>query len=158
MTGGNALIAQHAANLVDPLQAPHDQALEIELGGDAQVEVSIEGVVVGDEGPGERSAGDGLEHGGINLEEAALVQIAAQGADYLAAEKEDAPRLLIGYQIQVALAVAQLDVAEAMPLLRRGPQGLGEQGEGRHLDRDFAGAGAKDSAGSAQEIAAVQVG
>ena len=41
----------------DALEAAHDQALEVELRRDAQVELGVEGVVVGDEGPGGGAAG-----------------------------------------------------------------------------------------------------
>jgi hypothetical protein len=49
--GGDALVAKVLAELVDLLEAADDEALEIELGGDAQVERAVEGVVTGGEGP-----------------------------------------------------------------------------------------------------------
>ena len=39
------------------------------------------------------------------------------------------PRLVVGDQVDVALAVARLDVGEAVPLLRQRPQRLGEHAE-----------------------------
>jgi hypothetical protein len=41
------LVAEVAADLVDRLETADDQALEVELERDPQVEVVIEGVVVG---------------------------------------------------------------------------------------------------------------
>jgi hypothetical protein len=45
----DALVAEVLAELVDLVYAPHDQPLQVQLGGDPQVEVPIEGVVVGGE-------------------------------------------------------------------------------------------------------------
>src|SRR5215207_4324416 len=46
---GDALVAEVLAELVDLLQAAHDQPLQVELGGDPQVELAVEGVVLGHE-------------------------------------------------------------------------------------------------------------
>jgi hypothetical protein len=45
-----ALVAEVAVDLVDAGHAAHEQALEVELGGDAHEEVDVERVHVGDEG------------------------------------------------------------------------------------------------------------
>jgi hypothetical protein len=45
----DALVAEVAAELVDPLQAAHQQPLEVQLERDAQVQVLVKLVVVGDE-------------------------------------------------------------------------------------------------------------
>ncbi len=47
--GGEALVAEVLAELVHALQTTHDQALEVQLGGDPQVQLAIQGVVVGRE-------------------------------------------------------------------------------------------------------------
>ena len=72
--GREALVAEVLAELVDPLEAADDQALEVQLGGDPQVEVAVERVVVGGEGPRQRAAVERLEHRRLDLEEAALVE------------------------------------------------------------------------------------
>ena len=86
MLGGDALVAEDAADLVDALEAADDEALEVELGGDAQVEVAVQGVVVGDEGPGGGAAGRRQEDRRLHLQEAAPVHEAADGGDDAAAE------------------------------------------------------------------------
>ena len=43
----DALVAKVLADLVDPLEAPDDQPLQVQLGGDTQVEVGVELVVSG---------------------------------------------------------------------------------------------------------------
>ena len=69
-----AFVAEIAVDFVDPLQAPHHQALQIELRGDPQVELHVQGVVVGDEGLGGGPPGDGLHHGGLHLQIAPAVE------------------------------------------------------------------------------------
>ena len=49
------------ADLEHPLEAADDQPLQVQLGRDAQVEVDVERVVVGDERLGQRAAGDRVE-------------------------------------------------------------------------------------------------
>ena len=66
-------------------------------------------------------------------------------------------RLLVGYQVQVALAKTHLGVREAVPLLRQRAQGLGQQRERLGLHRDLARAGADDRAGHADPVSDVQV-
>ena len=153
--GGDALVAEDAADLVDALEAADDEALEVELGGHAQEEGAVQGVVVGDEGLGGGPAGRWLEHRRLDLQEAALVQEAADGGDDAAAELEDVAHLGVGDEVQVALAVAHLDVLEAVPLLGRRPQGLSEDGVATGLDGGLAGAGAEEGAGHAHEVAQV---
>jgi hypothetical protein len=46
----DALVAEVAADLVDRVEAADDEPLEVELEADAEVEVVVEGVVVGHEG------------------------------------------------------------------------------------------------------------
>ena len=52
----HALVAEVLAHLVDAVDAADDAALEVQLGGDAQVEVALELVVVGDERPRQGAA------------------------------------------------------------------------------------------------------
>ena len=70
----HALVAEVLADLVDAVDAADDAALEVQLGGDAQVEVALELVVVGDEGPGQGAAVERLQHRRLDLDEAAGVE------------------------------------------------------------------------------------
>ena len=120
------------------------QALQVELGRDAQVEVDVERVVVGDEGPGRGAAGDRLHHRRLDLEEAARVEERADARARAPRAPEDPPRLRVGDEVDVALAVAQLDVGQAVPLLRQRPQRLGEERQIARRDRQLAGPGAEE--------------
>ena len=56
MLAGDALVAEILAQLIHALEASDEQALEVQLGGYAQVERALEQVVVGREGARQRAA------------------------------------------------------------------------------------------------------
>ena len=85
----DAFVAEVAVDLVDAVEAADHQALQVELGRDAQKQIDIERVVVRDEGPRHGAAGDRLHHRRFDFEEAALVEEAAHGAHNLRALDED---------------------------------------------------------------------
>ena len=89
VAGADAFVAEVAVDLEDAVEAADDEALEVELGGDAEEEVDVERVVVGDEGPGGGSAGDGLHHGGFDFDVAAVVEEGSDGAEDGGALDED---------------------------------------------------------------------
>ena len=64
-----ALVAEHPGDLEHLLEPPHHEPLQVELGRDAQEQIGVERVVMGDEGLGQRPAGDGVEHGRLHLDE-----------------------------------------------------------------------------------------
>jgi len=154
---GEALVAEVLADLVHALQAAHDQPLQIELGGDAQVDVLVEGVVAGNEGLGEGASVARLQDRRLHLEEAGLVQVAADRAHHARAQLEVTPRLLVDEQIEVTLAVAGLGVAQSVEGVWQRPADLGQElklanGQGRltasRLER---------GAGGADDVAEVDV-
>ena len=64
----------------------------------------------------------------------------------------------IDEEVDVALAVAGLDVLEPVPLLRQRPQRLRQERPGLDLDGELARARAHEVAGHADEVRHVQVG
>ena len=63
-------VAVDAADLEDPFHAADQQSLQMQLEGDAQEQVEVERVVMGDERPGGGPAGDRLHGRRFDLEEA----------------------------------------------------------------------------------------
>ena len=149
------LVAEVAVDLVDAAHAAHQQPLEVEFGGDAHEEVDVEGVHVGHERPCRRAPRQGLEHRRLDLEVAPRVEEGPQAAHDARAEAEDLEGLGVGPHVDVALAVAELDVLEARVLLGRGHKALGRGTDGRGPDRQFAGLGLHDAAGRHQHVAQV---
>jgi hypothetical protein len=87
-----------------------------------------------------------------------VVEEAAEGGDDLAAGDEDAADVVAGDEVEVALAVADLDVAEAVPFLGWGPEGFGDEQVLGGGDGDLSSAGAEDLSGDAEEVAGVEGG
>ena len=59
-------------------------------------------------------------------------------------------------EVDVALAVAEFDVGEAVELLGQREHGLGEEGDGLDVNGELAGAGAEEIAGDADVVAEVE--
>src|SRR5205085_10411137 len=102
-------------------------ALEVELDGDPQVQLHVEGVVVGDERPGQGPAGDGLENRRLHLDEPLRFEAATHGADDPAAYAEGVSGFLGDPQVDVALPVPRVDVRDAVPLVGERTPGLGQE-------------------------------
>jgi len=103
--GVHALVAENSAYLVHPLNAAHDEPLQVKLRGYAQVHVHIQGVVVGDKGSGGGAAGNGVQNRCFNFHITAPVQIAADIAYEFRADFKIPARLVGHYKIHIALAV-----------------------------------------------------
>ena len=87
--GVDALVAEHPPDLEHPLQPADDEPLEVQLQRDPQVEVDVQGVVVGDERAGRRAALDRLQHRALDLGEAQAVQVVADRVDRGVPDPED---------------------------------------------------------------------
>ena len=150
----DALVAEVLAELVDALEPADDQPLEVELGRDAQVEVAVELVVMRHERPRERAAVARLQHRRLDLDEALAVEVRREPRVTMRARSMNVgARLLVDEQVEVALAVAQLDVGEAV---ERVGQRLGVARE--HLERvgeqrRLAAAGTAGMPGDADDVA-----
>ena len=151
-----ALVAEVAADLEDLVEAADDEALEVELRRDAQEHVAVERVVVRREGLRGGAAGVRLEDGRLDLHEAAGLEPAARLAQDRAALVEAVARLGVGEEVDVAAAVAVLGVREAVELLGRLAEGLGEERPRGDADRELAGAGHEELALAADVVAEVQ--
>ena len=153
----HALVAEVLAHLVDAIDAADDAALEVQLGGDAQVEVALELVVVRDERLGEGAAVERLEHRGLHLDEAAPVEELADGADDAGTLDEHFAGRIVDHEIEIAAAVPCLHVGEAVVLLGHGTQRLGEKLPRGDAQRELAATRTHDGPLGADEVAEVDV-
>ncbi len=154
--GGDALVAEHLAHVVDVLHAADDAAVEEQLDGDAQVEVAVERVVVGRERSRAGAARQRLQRGRFDLHEVALGQPFADREDDLVARDEQLARLLVGDQVELAVAVARARVAQAVVLVRRRAQRLGQQRALDRLQRELAPLGHVHAALDRDDVADVE--
>jgi hypothetical protein len=153
----DALVAEAPVDLEDALEAADDEALEIQLGRDAQEHLLVERVVVGHERPGVGAAGDRMEHRRLDLDEAVLDHEAADRRERLAARDEARARRLVGDEVDVALAVLLLGVGEAVELVGQWPEALRQQPQPRDLDRQLAGPGLEQRPLGADDVAEVEL-
>ena len=154
--GVDALVAEVLADLVDALEPTHDQPLEVELGGDAQVQIAVQGVVMRRERARHGAAVERLQDGRLDLDEALVVQEATDGGDHPGARDEPLARLRVGHEVQLAVAVARLDVGEAVVLVGRRAQGLGQQLKGVDAQRQLAAPRHERGAVDPDQVAEVQ--
>ena len=153
----DALVAEVLADLVDALEPADDQPLQVELGRDPEIEVLLEVVPVGDERLREGAAVARLQHRRLDLDEAVGVEVAPDRRDDAAAGEEVGPRLLVHQQVEVALAVALLDVGEPVEGVRQRRAVLRQQLELDHLERGLAPARLGRVAAHPDDVAEVDV-
>ncbi len=156
MLGRDPFIAEVTVDLVHPFNAADGEPLEVELGRNAEKELHVERVVVRHERPRQRAARDRLHHRRLDFEIAARVQESAEAREHPAADLEHAPRILVDDEIEVALPVADLDVAQAVPLFGQRQETLDQELELRDVDRQLVGPRAKQVPFDADEIAEVE--
>ena len=153
----DALVTEVLRQLVDLLEPADDQALEVELVGDPQVEVGLELVRVRHERLCEAAAVARLEDRRLDLEEAFAVEVGAHGADDPRAHDREPPRVLVHQQVEVPAPVARLDVRQAVERVGERGADLGEQDELVDGERRLAAPRARGRAGDADDVAEIEV-
>ena len=97
-----------------------------------------------------------VEHRRFHFEETAVLEEAADFGDHLRALHEQCGAVGIAHQVEVALAVLDLAVGHAVPLVGHRPQRFGKHGELVELHRRLAGFGEKCFAFDADPVAAIE--
>ena len=152
-----ALVAELLAHLEHLLHAADDQPLEVQLGGDAEVEVEVVRVDVGLERPGVGAAVDQLQDRRLDLGEAAPGQRVADAAHHRRPGVGDVARLRSDDQVDVAGADPGLGVGQSLVLVRQRPQRLAGQLQRRRLHRQLALVGGHHLTGHPDVVAEVDV-
>ena len=153
----DALVAEVLAELVDAVDPADDAALQIELGGDPQVEVAIERVVVSRERARQRAAVQRLQDRGLDLDEAVLVERPADLGDRRRPQLEALEHLRVGDQVELAVAEAELDVGEARVLVGERAQRLRQRVPGLQPQAELAAPALEGEPLDADEVADVGV-
>ena len=137
----DAFVAVAATNLVDALEATNQQALEVQLGRDAQKQAQIERIVMRLERTRGRAANQRMQGRRLDLQEISLIQKIAQALHDQRPRTQRDRDLRVGDQVDVTTPVAQVGVGQAVPLVGQRAQGLGDQPDRRQLDRELTGLG-----------------
>ena len=98
----------------------------------------------------------GLEHGRFDLDEPLGIEKAPHGGDHVGARHEQLPSLLVGQQVQLALAEAGLDIGQPVMFLGRRPQRLGQQRERVDAQRQLAPPRAQGGPVDADQVAQIE--
>ena len=157
MPAREAFVAEVFPDLKQLVDAADEQPLVVKLQRDAQIKFAAERVVKGLERLRRRAAGNRLHRRRLDLDVVAFVEKTPDLVDDRAALEHHVLHVGIRDQIQVTLAVADFGVFEAVPFRGRRAQRLGEDGEARKLDGNFAGLGGEQSAFDAHKIREVEV-
>ena len=132
----HALVAEVLGEFVHAEEAAHDEALEVQFIGNAQVHVHVQRVVVRDEGTGRCAAGNGLQDRRFHFQASGRVEVAAHRGDDLRPLDEGFLHLRVYDEVHIALAVAELRIGKAV---MDGAVGIGlddgEDAEGLGKDR-----------------------
>ena len=150
------LVAEVTVDLVDALDPADDQTLQVEFRRDPQVEVEPERVVVRAKGLGQRAAQDRVHHRRLDLDEVARVEEVAHAAHDASPLAKGPRHRLVDDEIDVALAVAGLDVGQPMPLLGQRAHRLGQQAQRPREQRRLACPRAEARPVSTDHVADVQ--
>ena len=151
-----ALISELTTKLVDALKTANKQALQWKFGCNAQVVLGVQSVVVRNERLCVCAAKNLLENRGLNLHVAVRLHELADDGDDLRALAEYVADLGVHDEVNVALAITNLAVGEAVELLWQRTQRLGEDLQRSHCQGKLATASAHDSAGCADDVAKVE--
>jgi len=104
----------------------------------------------------ERAAVERLEYRRLDLEETALVEPAAHRGDRLRAQDEQVASLVVGDQVELAVAVARLCVLDSEVFLGHFPQALRQQLPVAHEQGQLTSPGLERSAVHADQVADIQ--
>jgi hypothetical protein len=135
---GQAFVAEAARELINTVITADDEPLEIRLRRDAEHDLHVQRVVLGEERARERAGLLRVQDRCLDLDEAAPVQKVAQRRRHLRAHAEAIPGLGIRDQVEIPLPPVRLDVLHALVLVRRRLQRLAEEDPVPDLDRQLA--------------------
>ena len=155
--GGDALVPKVAVDLVYLFEATDGEPLQIELGRDAQEELDPESVVKRLERSRHRTTRHRLQHRGLDLDIAVLVEEIANLLNETAPGDEHRAGVFVCDQIQIPLAVTELDVGEAVPLLGKRLERFREERELFDFDGQLVGLRAKERPFDTDEITDVEL-
>src|SRR5262249_54545058 len=135
----DAFVAEVAVDLENPFHPTDDQPLKIELGRDPHEELHVESIVVRDKRTSGRTAGDRMHHRSLDFDEIMLDEELPDLFDDLRTLAEGFLHLVAHDQVEIALAVLDLDVGNAVPLFGHRPERLRKKIHLLALDGKLAG-------------------
>ena len=149
-------VPEHPAQFVHPFQTPYHQTLQVQFRGDPQVQIDVQGIVMGNEGPCGGAPGNGVQHRSLHFQVALVVQHLPDAFDDLGPFHEHVPDFRVHDQIHIPLTVADFLILQPMPFFRQGFQGLGEEFQFLDPDGGFSHVGLEDRAFHPHDVPDIQ--
>ena len=103
-----ALVSEVAVDLEDALNPTHDRTLQVELGSNAQKELHVERIRMGDKRPSGCATVHHLQHGCLDLEKVPAAKRCPQRGHHGGTRHHGGACLLAHNQVEVATAHAAL--------------------------------------------------
>lgn len=157
VSGREPFIAEVAVDLVHPLESPHQKPFEIKLGRYPQIEIHVQGVVMGEEWFGRCAPCDSLHHRGFHLDEPVGIHIGPQGADDFGPGEKGLPDLRGYNEVDVALPVADLHVFQAVPFFRQRLERLCQELEPLYIHAELTGPRLDGSTPQADDVTDIEL-
>ena len=150
-------VAIDAAQLVHPLDAADQQPLQVQLQGDPQEQVDVERVVVRRERPGGRPAGDGVQRRALRPRRSPRRPACCGSTARSCVRRRNRSQHAFGVdQVEIPHPLPQFGIGQALVLVRRRLDRLGEEVQLLGEDRQLAGLGAPQLAVDADDVAQVE--
>src|SRR5260370_25003632 len=130
----------------------------MEFRRDAQVQINVQRVVVGDERARPRPTWERMHHRRFYFDVASLIEKLSQLLNHSCAGRKYLARFLVGDEVEIALPVAQFHVRQAVPLLWQRQQRLGKEKDFLDPDGKLVGLGAKQVSAHTNRMAEVEKG
>ena len=151
----DALVAERPAQLEDPLDAADAQPLQIQLGGDAQIQIEVVGIDVGQKRARIRPAVDLLQDRRLDLQKPLAVQGFPDRVQHTAARPDEVAGFGVHREVDVAGPDPRLLVGQALPLVGQRAQALAGQPPAAHHQRAGARLAVAHVAGHLDQIAEI---
>jgi hypothetical protein len=135
----DAFVAITTADFVDAFEAADEQPLQVQLRRDPQKEREIERVVMGAEGTCRRATHQRVQRRRLHLEEAVAIQKITQPLHDQSARTDDRGGRRVRDEVDVAVAIAEVGVGHAVPLVGQRPERLREHAQLAELERKLPG-------------------
>ena len=151
----DSFVSKIAPDFEHALEAADEQALQMQLLGDAQKQIARQSVMMGGKRLRRRAAGDGLQNRRFHFEVAVRAQLLAQGAQNPAALLQHGAGVFVAHQREIGAAEALFDIGQAVKLFGRRAQRFGEQPRLVGAQRQLSNAGFEDRAARANNVAQI---
>ena len=149
----HTLVAEVLRELVNARESTHNQPLQIELVGNAQVKRDVESIVMGNERTGCCASRDALKDRSLHLKASGLVEVLAHCRDNLCPLHEYILNLRIDNKVNIPLTVTKLRVCKGIENLtvhllndRKHAKGLAQKGEFLGVDAELSCLGEESKA------------